>query len=95
MKYHHLPQALFVKNRAKFVAQMKGKSLAVFNSNDMYPIGADATFPFEQQRDLFYLTGVDQEESILVLFPGAVNPKHREVLFVRETNATYCGLGRA
>lgn len=86
MKYHHLPQALFVKNRAKFVAQMKGKSLAVFNSNDMYPIGADATFPFEQQRDLFYLTGVDQEECILVLFPGAVNPKHREVLFVRETN---------
>lgn len=87
MKYHHLPQALFVKNRAKFVSQMKGKSLAVFNSNDMYPIGADATFPFEQQRDLFYLTGVDQEESILVLFPRAVNPKHREVLFVRETNA--------
>jgi Xaa-Pro aminopeptidase len=86
MKYHHLPQALFEKNRAKFVAQMKAKSLAVFNSNDIYPIGADATFPFEQQRDLFYLTGVDQEESILVLFPGAINPKHREVLFVRETN---------
>ena len=53
----------------------------------MYPIGADATFPFEQQRDLFYLTGVDQEESVLVLFPGAVNLKHREILFVRETNA--------
>ena len=86
MKYHALPSALFVKNRSKFAAQMKPKSLAVFNSNDLYPIGADASMPFEQHRDLFYLSGVDQEESILLLFPDAINPKHREVLFVRETN---------
>jgi len=86
MKYHALPSALFVKNRSKFAALMKPKSLAVFNSNDLYPIGADACMPFEQHRDLFYLSGVDQEESILVLFPDAINPKHREVLFVRETN---------
>ena len=65
---------------------MKPKSLAVFNSNDVYPIGADATMPFEQHRDIFYLSGADQEETILLLFPDALNKKHREVLFVRETN---------
>jgi Xaa-Pro aminopeptidase len=65
---------------------MKPGSLAVFNSNDIYPISADSTLPFQQHRDIFYLTGVDQEESILLLFPDAPDPKHKEVLFVRETN---------
>ncbi len=68
------------------MAQMKPKSVAVFNSNDIYPIGADSTMPFQQARDIFYLSGVDQEESILVLFPDAPNKDHREMLFVRETN---------
>ena len=68
------------------MAQMKPKSIAVFNSNDIYPISADSTMPFEQHRDIFYLTGVDQEESILLLFPDCPNPELREVLFVRETN---------
>lgn len=68
------------------MAHMKPNSLAVFNSNDIYPIGADSTMPFQQDRDLFYLSGVDQEESILVLFPDAPDPKHREVLFLKETN---------
>lgn len=66
--------------------QMQAKSLAAFNSNDVYPIGADGTMPFEQERNLFYLSGVDQEETILLLFPDALDPKHRAVLFVRETN---------
>ncbi len=66
--------------------QMKPKSLAVFNSNDIYPIGADSTMPFQQNRDIFYLSGVDQEESILVLFPDAPEEKHREMLFLTETN---------
>ncbi|MCM4167910.1 Xaa-Pro aminopeptidase [Arenibacter antarcticus] len=87
MKYEQIPQQLFVKNRKKFMAQMKPKSIAVFNSNDIYPIGADSTMPFEQDRDLFYLSGADQEETILLLFPEAHDKKHREVLFVRETNA--------
>ena len=86
MKYHPISNQLFVKNRAKFVAQMKPKSLAVFNSNDIYTTGADSTLPFHQHRNIFYLSGVDQEESILVLFPDAIEEKHREVLFVRETN---------
>lgn len=65
---------------------MRPKSIAVFNSNDIYPIGADSTLPFEQDRDLFYLSGADQEETILLLFPDATDQKHREILFVRETN---------
>ena len=68
MKYHPISNKLFTKNRAKFVAQMKPKSLAVFNSNDIFTTGADSTMPFEQHRDIFYLSGVDQEESILILF---------------------------
>ncbi len=68
------------------MAQMKPKSIAVFNANDIYPISADSTMPFQQHRDLFYLSGVDQEESILVLFPDAADSKHKEVLFLKETN---------
>src|SRR5690606_25758428 len=86
MKYDLIDSNLFVKNRQKFMARMKPNSIAVINSNDVYPIGADSTMPFQQARDLFYLSGVDQEESILVLFPDAYEKKHREVLFVRETN---------
>lgn len=86
MKYDFIDSNLFIKNRQKFMARMKPKSIAVFNSNDVYPIGADSTMPFQQSRDIFYLSGVDQEESILLLFPDAYEEKHREVLFVRETN---------
>lgn len=68
------------------MAQMKPNSMAVFNSNDIYPISADSTMPFEQHRDIFYLSGVDQEESILALFPNCPNEELREVLFLRETN---------
>lgn len=66
--------------------KMRPSSLAVFNSNDVYPISADSTMPFQQARDIFYLSGVDQENSILVLFPDAPNEKHREMLFLTETN---------
>ncbi|WP_055447075.1 aminopeptidase P family protein [Lacinutrix mariniflava] len=86
MKYNKIDSALFIKNRKNFGAQMKPKSIAFFNSNDIYPISADSTMPFEQHRDIFYLSGVDQEESILVLFPDCPNPKNRAVLFLKETN---------
>ncbi|MDX5584938.1 MAG: aminopeptidase P family protein [Aureibaculum sp.] len=86
MKYLPIDNKLFIKNRKKFTAQMKPNSLAVFNSNDIYPISADSTLPFEQQRDIFYLSGVDQEESILVLFPDAPKDNHKEILFLKETN---------
>ena len=87
MKYNLINSELFIKNRKNFMAAMQPKSMAVFNSNDIYPIGADSTMPFEQHRDLFYLSGVDQEESVLLLFPDCPNEELREVLFVRETNA--------
>ena len=86
MKYDLIDNQLFIKNRKNFMAQMKSSSLAVFNSNDIYPISADSTLPFAQHRDIFYLSGVDQEESILVLFPDCPKEKHREILFLKETN---------
>ena len=86
MKYQPINSALFVKNRKNFVGNMKPNSLAIFNSNDIYPISADSTLPFEQHTDILYLSGVNQEESVLVLFPDCPNENLREVLFVRETN---------
>ncbi len=86
MKYDPIDRQLFIKNRKNFMGQMRSGSLAVFNSNDIYPISADSTMPFQQARDIFYLSGVDQENSILVLFPDAPNEKHREMLFLTETN---------
>ena len=86
MKYEQIDKKLFIKNRKNFMEQMKPKSLAVFNSNDIYPISADSTMPFQQARDIFYLSGVDQEESKLVLFPDAPKEEHREILFLKETN---------
>ncbi|RNC88020.1 MAG: aminopeptidase P family protein [Winogradskyella sp.] len=86
MKYDLIDRNLFIKNRNNFMAQMKPNSLAVFNSNDIYPVSADSTLPFAQHRDIFYLSGVDQEESILVVFPDCPKEKHRELLFLRETN---------
>ena len=68
------------------MAQMKPNSVAVFNSNDIYPVSADSTLPFAQHRDIFYLSGVDQEESILLLFPEAPYETQREILFLKETS---------
>ena len=86
MKYHQIDRDLFIKNRAKFVAHMKPKGVAIFNSNDIYPVSADSTLPFAQHRDIFYLSGVDQEESILMLCPDAPHENLREVLFLKETS---------
>ena len=86
MRYHPLTASVYIKNRKHFVNALEPRSLAIFNSNDIYPTGADSTLPFEQHRDLFYLCGIDQEESILLLFPDAFEKKHKEILFVRETN---------
>lgn len=86
MKYHKIDSKSFVENRKRFSAEIKNGGLAVFNSNDIYPISADSTMPFQQHRDIFHLSGVDQEESILVVFPSCKTEKHREVLFLKETN---------
>ncbi len=86
MKYLPISPELFIKNRLKLSKQMVSNSIAIFNSNDVFSTGADSTLPFEQHRNIFYLTGVDQEESILLIFPDAKQEAHREVLFVKETN---------
>ncbi|MDG1190296.1 MAG: Xaa-Pro aminopeptidase, partial [Flavobacteriales bacterium] len=86
MKYQPISKKLFENNRANFNKQVVTKSLSVFCSNDQMPTNADGTMPFKQNSDLFWLSGVDQEESKLILFPDCSNPNHREVLFLKETN---------
>jgi len=86
MKYDRIKNDLYIRNRKSFASQMKNNALAIFNSNDIYPISADSTMPFQQHRDILALSGVDQEESILIVFPDSSNQKHKEVLFLRETN---------
>ena len=86
MKYHKIDSKLFIKNRKNFLNRMKPNSIAFFNSNDIYPVSADSTLPFEQHRDIFYLSGVDQEESILMLCPCSSDQNLKEVLFLKETD---------
>ena len=80
----HLPikPKLFKDNRRRLAELLEPQSLAVVNANDVLPTNADGTFIIHPNADLFYLTGIEQEESILVLFPDAPDPKHREVLFL-------------
>ncbi len=86
MKYEPIQADLFIQNRANFTNYLKKCALAVFQSNDIMPTNADGTMAFRQNSDLFYLSGIDQEESILLLFPDTRDARHREVLFLRETN---------
>ena len=87
MKYTPLLKELYQRNRAKFTAKMAKNGVAIFNANDILPTNADGTMKFRQNNDLFYLCGIDQEETILLLAPDCPNPAWREVLFLRETNA--------
>ncbi|MEX2233444.1 MAG: aminopeptidase P family protein [Cyclobacteriaceae bacterium] len=86
MRYQKINQQLFIKNRQSLLKELKDNSVVVVNANDVMPTNADGTMRFRQNSDLFYLTGVDQEESILVLCPDFPDEKFREVLFLRETN---------
>jgi Xaa-Pro aminopeptidase len=86
MKYENIGKDLFIDNRKRLVKELKPGSIAIFNSNDIMPTNADGTMAFRQNNDLLYLSGIDQEESILVLCPDFPDKKYREVLFLRETN---------
>lgn len=86
MKYLPIDRNLFILNREKFTTKLKPDSIAVLNSNDVMPTSADGTRSFIQHTDFFYLTGIDQEESILIIFPDAGDEKHKEILFIKETN---------
>ena len=88
MKYSKINKSLFIDNRKKFFEKMKPNSVAFFNSNDLYPVSADTTLPFEQHRDLFYLSGIDQEESVLMLFKSDGNSNNQEILFLIKPNET-------
>lgn len=85
-KYANPNNNLFIKNRTKFSIKIKDGGMAVFHSNDEAPRNGDAYFTFRQQSDIYYLTGIDQEDTILVLFPSSPNPLYREMLFIKETS---------
>ena len=86
MRYEDIGKELFVLNRKRLLKELKPNSLAVFNANDICSTNADGTMPFRQNSDLFYMSGVDQEETILVLCPNFPDKQYREVLFLKETN---------
>lgn len=86
MKYLPIDSSLFIQNRKRFAAELKSNAIAVLNSNDVMPTSADGVRSFIQNTDLFYLSGIDEEKSILVIFPDAREEKHREILFIKETN---------
>ena len=86
MRYETIGKDLFVQTRKQLFQLLKPGSLAVLHANDVLPTNADGTLPFRQNNDLFYLSGIDQEETVLLLFPDAPDPKHREILFIRETS---------
>ena len=88
MKYLPIDSNLFIENRKRYIANLKPNAIALFVSNDIMPTNADGSMGFVQDSDLFYLTGVDQEETILLIYPDAKTNAHKEVLFVRETNET-------
>lgn len=85
-KYSNPSKELFIKNRAKLSNKIIDGGMAVFHSNDEVPRNGDAYFTFRQQSDIYYLTGIDQEDTILVLFPSSPNPMYREMLFIKETS---------
>jgi len=84
MRHLSISSKLFSNNRKKLCGKLPGKAIAVANANDVLPTNADGTLPLQPNSDLFYLSGIEQEESLLVLFPDCSNPKHREILFVRQ-----------
>ncbi len=86
MRYDPLDPRLFTENRARLARLLPPRSLALVNANDLLPTNADGTLAFRQNSDLFHLSGVEQEETILLLFPDADDEKLREILFLREPN---------
>jgi len=86
MRYTPIDSQLFINNRKRFITELKANSLAIFNSNDIMPTNADSTMAFKQNSDLFYLTGIEQEESILLICPAFYDKPKREILFLRQPN---------
>jgi len=87
MKYLPLNPEIFVQNRKRFADKMEKNSIAIFNSNDELPNNGDALHKFKQNSDLFWLTGIEQEDSVLILYPDNPDPKYKEVLVLVRPNA--------
>ncbi|HLV70959.1 MAG TPA: aminopeptidase P N-terminal domain-containing protein [Xanthomarina sp.] len=86
MRYNQISNSLFIKNRKNFAVKMKANTLAILTSNDVKHTNADDVMGFAQNNDLFYLCGINQEETILLIYPDAYKKEHREILFIKETN---------
>ena len=86
MRYEPIDSQFFIRNRERLRSLLKPNSIVILRANDILPTNADGTMAFKQNTDLFYLTGVDQEDTVLVMMPDAVDPKDRELLFVKETS---------
>jgi len=86
MRYDKIDNTLFIENRKKMTSKMAANSVAILYSNDKMPRSGDTTFPYRQNGDFFYLSGIDQEESILLLYPDCIKEEFREVLFIKKTN---------
>src|SRR4026207_2420032 len=86
MKYLPLNPEIFIQNRKRFVERMEKNSIAIFNSNDELPLNADQLHPFRQNADLFWLTGIEQEDTMLILFPDNKETKYKEVLVLVRPN---------
>lgn len=86
MRYNPLSKDLYKRNRKKLVAQLEKGTMAVFHSNDIMPTNADGEMPFRQNNDLFYLSGIDQEDTTLLFYSDSITDSFKEVLFIRETN---------
>ena len=97
MKYFlRLNPEIFVQNRKRFVERMEKKSIAIFNSNDELPTNGDpALSPLKQNADLYWLTGIEQEETMLILFPDNPDPKYKEVLVLVRPNELKEKMGMA
>ena len=87
MRYKKIDPNLFINNRKKLTKYLKPNSLVILNANDVMPTNTDGVMPFFQNSDLFYLSGIDQAATLLVLYPDAPNPQQRELLFIKETSA--------
>ena len=94
MFINDIPNTLFVRNRKNFVSMMTKNSIAVFTANEEMPRNGDQCYPFRQNSDFFYLTGIDREGAFLLLYPDHPNPALREMLFIEpydEVKATWRG----
>ena len=86
MRYEKLSSTLFIKNRAKLIELLPPKSMVIISSNDIMPTNADGTMGFKQNSDLYYLSGLDQEETLFILYPDAPEDQYKEIAFVKETS---------